>query len=460
MSTKLSRRDFLKMLAVLGVGIKLAPRSNTIAQDEKIIVVGAGASGLIAAYWLMDAGYDVTVLEARDRIGGRTWSDYSLAPYPIEFGAEFIHGDEAITWDVLEEVGEESLDNASGDTRIYYDASLQSPIELAFTLGMLQDPEELFGNAVFEWLNENDGDISVSGLLDLMAADDPSRFTPEFRKFIINLITNQFAGSADEIGIAGLARAYETETDGDGDFRVENGYSSIWDAVADGLDIRLNTPIAAIDWSGDSNVVTATDGTTFEADRVVITLPLGVLKSGNVAFTPQLPSEKQIAISSLGAGAVDKIILKFDEAFWEEQVAFFVTTQNSRFWWRPGFERGENEVPILTAFFSGEAAAFFETLSEDDAIQAALNDLKIMFGRDDLGDYLVEAHFIAWGTDPYSLMGYSYVPVGGLGQREILAEPIDDVLFFAGEATHTEKSSTVHGAIETGIRVAEEIMNL
>jgi len=462
MSRKLSRRDFIKLMGILGVGIKLAPyrTTSTLAQDEKIIVIGAGASGLIASYWLMEEGYDVTIVEARDRIGGRTWSDYSLAPYPIELGAEFIHGDQAITWDVLKDVGEGSLDEASGDTRIYYDGSLQTPIGLAFSQGLLDDPEELFGYAVFEWLAENDKDISVATLLDLMTAEDPALFTPQFRQLMVNLITNQFAGSADKIGIAGLARAYETETDGSGDFRLENGYSSIWNAIADGLDIRLNTPVVSIDWSGTPNVITTADGTTFEADRVVVTLPLGVLQSGNVTFTPPLPVEKQTAITSLGAGAVDKIILKFREPFWEEDVAFFLTTQNSRFWWRPGFERGKDEVPILTAFFSGEAAKFFENMSEADAIQAALNDLKIMFGRDDLGEHLVAGRFIAWGKDPYALMGYSYVPVGALGQRTILAQSVADSLFFSGEATHSEKSSTVHGAIESGIRVAEEIMNI
>lgn len=461
MSNKLSRRDFIKLMGILGVGIKFTPKRtpSTLAQDERIIVIGAGASGLIAAYYLMDEGYDVTILEARDRIGGRTWSDYSLAPYPVELGAEFIHGDQAITWDVLEEVGEESLDGASGETRIYYDDKLQTPLELAFSLDLFDDPEELFGYAVFEWLAENGEDISVAALLDLMAAEDPDLFTPQFRQFMVNLMTNQFAGSASEIGIAGLAKAYETETDGNGDFRIENGYSSIWNVVAEGLDIRLNTPVASIDWSGNTTVINTSAGTTFETERIVITLPLGVLQSGKVKFTPPLPIEKQHAISTLGAGAVDKIILKFDEPFWEDNVAFFWTTQNSRFWWRPGFERGGNEVPILTAFFSGEATEFFESMSDGDAIQAALNDLKIMFGRDDLDESLIEGHFIAWGKDPYAMMGYSYVPVGALGQRAILAQPVADVLFFAGEATHTEKSSTVHGAIESGIRVAEEIIN-
>ena len=114
----------------------------------------------------MDEGYDVIVLEARDRIGGRTWSNYSLAPYPIEFGAEFIHGDQAITWDVLEEVGEESLRQASGDTRIYYDGKLQTPLELAFSLDLFDDPEELFGYAVFEWLAENGEDKSLKLVID------------------------------------------------------------------------------------------------------------------------------------------------------------------------------------------------------------------------------------------------------------------------------------------------------
>lgn len=231
-------------------------------------------------------------------------------------------------------------------------------------------------------------------------------------------------------------------------------------AIADEVEVRLNTVVTAINWDNNRVRIIASDGQEFEADKVVITLPLAVLKSNQVTFSPALPDAKLTAIQTLGAGHVDKLILKFDSAFWDDDFAGVDTTLPTQIWWRPGIERENDELAILTALIGGESAVQFEAMSEAEAIQAGLRDLEAMFGISDLQGKLLEGRFIGWGSDPFSLMGYSYIPVGAKGQNEVLASPISDVLFFAGEATHETSFATVHGAIESGIRVADEIMAL
>ena len=134
------------------------------------------------------------------------------------------------------------------------------------------------------------------------------------------------------------------------------------------------------------------------------------------------------------------------------------TTLDTQIWWRPGIGR-DDELPILTALIGGKQAVKFEGMSDAEVIAAGLRDLEEMFDVDDLASHLVEGKFVAWGRDPYTLMGYSYIPIDGEGLNDALSEPIDEVLFFAGEATHPRKFATVHGALESGLRAAEEVID-
>ncbi len=455
MKHKLTRRELLKTLAILGVGIKLAPR-RIQAQSGKMIVIGAGASGLVAAYWLMDEGYDVTILEARDRVGGRAWSSYALAPYPIELGAEFVHGSEVATWDLLEDVGQDSLDEADGVGYVYFEKELWTEEELNDEYEFDGDLEALLEILVEEWSDESDEDISLADLLDYFAEEYEDIENADIRQLLINKIANEYGAPADKIGVKSLVAGAGIDS-GEGDFVLEEGYTALMTAIADKLDVQLNTVVTSVNWSSDGVEIMTADGTEYEADQVVITLPLGVLRANKVAFSPPLPDAKQNAINTLGIGHVDKLILKFDEAFWDDDMAGWDTPLDSQIWWRNGLGR-DDEQPILTALIGGEAAIRFEGMTEAEVIQAGLSDLEQMFELENLADNLVEGHFISWGTDPYALMGYSYIPVNGVGLNAILAEPVDDVLFFAGEATHANNFATVHGAIESGIRVAEEII--
>jgi len=451
-----SRRDFLRTMAILGIGVRFSPR-RIQAQSLKVVIIGAGAAGLATAYMLDEEGFDVTILEARNRVGGRAFTDYDLAPYPIELGAEFVHGSEVVTWDILEEYGQDSLDANDGDGYIYFAGELWTEKEFADEYDFNGDIETLIGTLIQEWVDEDNDDVTIKALLDEYEEDYEDLADSEVRRLLDNKTANEYGANLDELSVQGFALA-SGAGDGNGDFVLEEGYSALMNAVAEELDIRLNTPVTAITWNNNGVQIKTANGDIIDADKVVITLPLGVLKSNQVTFSPPLPPKKLDAITRLGAGHVDKLILKFDRPFWDEEMESVDTTLDTQIWWRPGIGR-DDELPILTALIGGKHAVRFEGMTDEQVIAAGLRDLEEMFDMDNLAEHLVEGKFIAWGRDPYSLMGYSYVPVDGDGLNEILGESVEDVLFFAGEATHPRNFATVHGAIESGLRAAEDVVD-
>ena len=220
--------------------------------------------------------------------------------------------------------------------------------------------------------------------------------------------------------------------------------------------MKLRTPVRGISWSPEGVEVHSTIAQSFVADLALVTLPLGVLKADDVRFTPSLPPEKQSAIDGLGAGHVDKIVLRFRERVWPQEMAGILTTLSSQLWWRPGWGR-EDEVPVLTAIIGGDAAAHFESLGSQ-AIPQALDHLSVMLDVDMRRHFETLGLFVAWGTDRWSRTGYSYEPINAAGLRAQLDQPVEGVLFFAGEATHATRAGTVHGAIESGIRAARQVL--
>jgi monoamine oxidase len=415
------------------------------------IVIGAGAAGLAAARELHDAGRDVIVLEARDRLGGRTWTDYDIAPHPVEFGAEFIHGENVLTWRYLERFGLTTNDQWSVlNVRGYADGR------------MIEYPQFVMSPAMRIVLAG--GAISMSAgadermtLLDAArawAADQGITLTPDEWRLWSNYAASNYAGDCDQIGAAAF---HEPTFDGDGarlNFRIIEGYSELMRKLAEPLDVRLASPVTRIEWSLEGVRVVA-GAETYEARRAIITLPLAVLQAGDVVFDPPLPADKLHAASGLGAGATMKIILRFDERFWPDNLTLLFTSLDTQFWWRPGRLR-DDEAPVLTAFVGGSAVARFRALG-DDAPFAATHELEAMFGVK-LESRLQASRVIDWPADPYARMSYSYLPPGGTGLRASLATPVAGTLFFAGEATNAVRPSCVHGAFESGVRAAGEVM--
>jgi monoamine oxidase len=419
--------------------------------DADTLVIGAGAAGLGAARELRDAGARVTVLEARDRVGGRAWTSYDLAPHPVELGAEFVHGENVATWKYLDRFGLHTNDQLtvinmrgwSNDSLAENDDFLRSSaMRIAWgTYGAAHAaaPGATLLDAARAWVDEH----------GLQPTDDDWRVWTSY-------VRQYYAADPGEIGAPEFG---EPTFDGDGQrlmYRVVEGYSTLMRHMAEGIDVRLSTPVRRLEWSRDG-VRALTDDGSHEAKRAIITLPLAVLQQGDVVFDPALPEDKRRAIDGLGAGANAKIILRFDERAWPDDLTFLLSGDDTQLWWRPGRCR-DDEAPIITAYFGGSAVGRFRALG-DDAPLAALRHLERIFGGK-LESRLQAARFVDWPADPYAKMSYSYIPPGGGRLRAKLAEPVDGVLHFAGEAANPVRPACVHGAIESGVAAARSVISV
>jgi monoamine oxidase len=413
-----------------------------------VVVIGAGAAGIAAARSLRAAGCRVAVLEARDRVGGRVWTARDLAPFPVELGAEYLHGEHVVTWRWLREFGLDALDAHRSEAWWAF-AGGRRLDPRAFEALVPSDPFDDLRAAADAW---GAAGATLETALRAWARESrPGQLEAAWGLWNSASCLDQ-AADLDRVGVDGLLDA-TYDGDGDTNFRVGAGYGALFERAAASLEIRLGTPVTAVEWGARGATVHA-GSTAFACERVVVTLPLGVLKAGGVAFDPPLPERKQEAIVRLGAGSVDKVVLLFDAPFWPEAMSGLFTDLDGQSWKLPGWGRAE-QAPVLRVLMGGRAAERYE--AAPDPVAKAVGELETVF-EVDLGGRLRGGRFVGWGTDPWARMGYSYVPPGGRGLRAALAAPMGGVLFFAGEATHVVRPCTVHGAIESGERAATEVL--
>jgi monoamine oxidase len=413
-----------------------APSSD--APKERILVIGAGMSGLAAARRLADGGMDVTVLEARDRIGGRTWTNTSLG-VPVDLGGAWIHGPENNPLTALaDEAGARRIETDFDRPVIYQDGRELSPDVVQNTLKRWQD----ITKALAPLSEEAEEDESVTtGLAEVADMNDPL-----IRWAVASEIVGEYAADPDELSLKWLGSEGEF---GGGDWILPGGYQQLTQHLARGLTIKLSTEVSKVTHS-DSGVRLDTSKGGFDADRVIVTIPLGVLKAGTIAFDPPLPDEKQAAIERLGFGLLDKVVLKFDQPFWPEADVIGLVGSEQPV---SMLINGETfaDMPLLVGLRGGGEARERETLSDQDAVAqvvAALN------APNPTGSLVTR-----WAEDRYARGSYSFVAVGSSpDDMETLGEPVGERLLFAGEATNPEFFATVHGAYQSGVREADRIL--
>lgn len=266
--------------------------------------------------------------------------------------------------------------------------------------------------------------------------------------------------AGDDIARISAAHTLNEMTDdsaGTGDYRVVDGYDQLLHLLAEGVDIRLNTVVASIAWNDTSVTVTTTQGDTYTADRILITLPLGVLQADHVRFTPELPQRKRDAIHALTMGAGAKLIFRFDDPVLPDGIMAFYSAHNPPMWWSPSFGREGFAGQVITAFVTGDWARELLADGDEAALERAFGVLERELERKLPAPRAV--HVMNWSADPYALGGYSVVPPGAAWARQALAEPVADRLFWAGEATAPGAwSATVHGAYASGRRAAAEML--
>lgn len=421
------------------------------------IIIGAGAAGLSAGRELTRAGKRVLILEARDRVGGRIQTIHDPAwPLAMECGAEFIHG-----------LPRETLNLLTLTRRVAYDV-VDEHWELKD--GKLEQNDDFWQRLekVFEQIDKHEG--ADQTLANFLAAHS-WRISRESARLVESYIEGFDAADKNQVGIEWIKLANRAEDQlGEALLRIPGGYQPIMQELADqithaGSVLRLGVQVSEIQWKRGNARIIAAGGEHFEAPAAIITLPLGVLQTpadqvGYVRFSPDI-SSKRPAINLLRMGPVVKLLLRFDEPFWEnsiDQNVSFMHAPQETFptWWTTLPFR----TSILTGWAGGPAAKSLSNQPADVVLAQAMDVLSKLTKLDtlQLRTRLRAWHISDWQNDPFARGAYSYGAVNGAHAANELARPIESTLYFAGEATHAGMSGTVSGALASGTRAAQELL--
>ena len=459
-ASALSRRAFVAHgLGAAGLGAAasvlagcrgLAPHdhANVVTRsDERVVVVGAGIAGLAAAAELRASGFeDVVVLEARDRVGGRVWTDRIGDCIPVDLGASWIHGVDGNPIAAI--AREHGIETASTDYEnqvVHFHGADEPPAEgdeivRGFIAAARRQPGASLKSVYASYLGSASLDADVKRYIDYQ---------------INTVLEHEFGADIGDLSFRSLTGS--RTTDGP-DALFPAGYGEIVDVLRQGLTIQCGQAVAAVDHAGSQIVVSTAAGTSQAATRVVVTIPLGVLKRGAVSFSPALPLAKQRAIARLGMGLLNKTCLLFDDVFWDDEAELigYVGTQPGQ-WAETLSHHPYISAPLLTLFNAGSFAVEIESRSDDETVALAMAALAEMHGG--AVPQPTDARVTRWQTDPWSCGAYSFVPAGAtFDEYAELAAPIGERLFFAGEATSRDFPATVHGAYLSGSRAARQVI--
>lgn len=447
----MSRRELLAATASLAGGLTTAcasgrpPAADTPPDNKAVLVVGAGMAGLAAARSLADACWPVRVIEARDRIGGRVHTDRDWG-VPLEMGASWIHG---TTNNPLMELARQARAELV-PTDYYGWAKLAVDPRLP---PLAYDPET-WRTFVKRARGRVDGG-SLGAAVDAAAtrAELSESDRAQLGFYVTTEIEDEYAAGADHLS----ANTFDHGDYAGGDQDVvTSGYDALPRVLADGLRIRLKTPVTAIARRDGSVVVRAKDR-SFEGPAAIVTVPLGVLKSGAIAFDPPLPDPHLRAVTALGFGVLSKSFFRFSRRGWDAENAFYQYLGAEPGVWPQWFSLPSAAGPIVLAFNAGDRGRWAESASPTELMASALPIARRLFGADVSP---VEVRSSSWAADPYALGAYSFhAPGSGLSDRRRLAEPIGDRLYLAGEAVGVNNPATATGALVSGRDAAAQLMH-
>lgn len=418
---------------------------SAITESVDVLILGAGVAGLAAAQALLHDELDVLVLEARDRLGGRAHTDTTFAGFPLELGAEFVHGERAATWRLIDELGLRTVHwNKREDSWVRLGDGRRLLMAEARTLSPAFDLSRTFELR----------DLPPRPLESFGAYLERAGASLETLDYVRRAFANAAGESLRHLDATALLASLETEEDGHEDFRMVDGYGAVVEALGIGNEILTRSVVVKVAVIGDRVVVDTADGSRFDAAVAIVTLPLGVLQSGDIEFDPPLPAGKLEALRALGMGPVAKLIYRFAEPLTPPEIKAVYAAGNPPMWWSPSVGQ-DTDATVWTAFVSGDGAVELLRLGHEDALERALESLRRELGRPGLKP--LASFVVDWTADPYARGGYSYVKPGGFGAREQLAAATPP-LYWAGEAAQSEnRAATVHGAILSGERAAREV---
>lgn len=492
---------------------------------KKIIVIGAGPAGLTAARHLQRQGFSVTILEARNRLGGRVYTDHSSLSVPVDLGASIITGVEADVaterrpdpsslvcsqlgleltvlnsdcplYDIvtgqkvppeLDEALEAEYNSLLDDMVVLVEQNGERAMKMSLEDGLEYALKKRRMTQSKPYVEELELDTAVNCSLDTRVDGEKKACTQtgsekETLSPLERRVMNWHFANL-EYGCAALLKSVSlpnwNQDDLYGGFggahcMIKGGYSNVIESLGKGLHIQLNHTVTEISYSvtdySEKNglnckvKVSTSNGTEFLGDAVLITVPLGCLKANAIKFSPSLPQWKQSSIHRLGFGVLNKVVLEFPNVFWDDTVDYFGATAEETdrrgqcfMFWNVKKTVG---APVLIALVVGKAALDGESMSSADHVDHALKVLRKLFSTASVPDPVASV-VTNWGQDPFSRGAYSYVAVGASGEDyDILGRPVENCLFFAGEATCKEHPDTVGGAMMSGLREAVRIIDI
>jgi monoamine oxidase len=416
--------------------------------DQKefdVLIIGAGAAGLIAALEITLTGRTVAIIEAKGRCGGRILTGYTQQGYPIEMGAEFVHGNLPITQQMVKQIAAETIE-INGSIWQKKEGDFQEQEDF------IEDYKDLENK--FTSLEK---DIPVSSFIDEYLKDDQYE---ELRFTLQNYVEGYYAADTRKASTYAL-REELTKADEE-QYRIEGGYQVVIDHLErqcreKGVQFFLSQPVWQLHWK-KGHVTAITEKGSFSGKKGLVTVSIGVLQHEGITFSPQLPQVKEAA-NQLGFGHVIKIVVHFEDAFWKDQsltnhkdlqdLTFLFSEEMIPTWWT----QYPKKQAVITGWIGGPKAEALQLLSNEELINKAIYSLSRLFNTDvlHLQQKRQQVYLYNWSADPFSLGAYSYEVVGGKKAIDTLKQPIENTLYFAGEGLYQgPEIGTVEAALNSG----------
>lgn len=416
--------------------------------DKTVIVIGAGISGLAAAQKLKEKGFNVIVLESQNKVGGRLRTNRSLG-IAFDEGASWIHGINGNPITTLAQTaGMDTFETVDDQADSCYD--MGGVLRNAAAYGKAE--KELY-TILDTMMKHGSAGQSFETVFNSLY---PEKTKDRLWRFLLSTYVTFDTGDLNKLS----STLYnEGEEFGGIEKMATNGYDTIPNYLAKGLTIQLNQRVSKIDYSNPKIKVTH-NGTESEADYIVVTVPLGVLKANTIQFTPALTSAKQTAIQKVGMNCVNKFLLTWNTAFWGNTHYICYTPESKdKFNYFVNINKFNPSANALMTFAYADYARQTETMTDAQVIGEIMLHLKDIYGSGIPTP--VNMVRTQWQTNENSFGAYSYTAVGTeMRHFNDLAQSIDNKVFFAGEHTHIDYFSTAHGAYLSGLREAEKIIAL
>ena len=409
----------------------------TLGTAVDVAIVGAGAAGLAAARTAVGAGLSVLVLEAKDRIGGRAWTREILPGVPVDMGARWLH---SANENPLAEFGR-NAGFTLGPRNLEREVFLTD-------LGRWADADELRERLIYFHACEEAIAAAARSGRDVPIVEVLPRH-PRWRPMFEHWVTLYSAVDARSASTADYANYRDTHEN----WPVREGYGALIARYGAGLPVSLGTAVRSIAWARrPARLVTAKG--TVQARHVIVTVSTGVLGAEAIRFDPPLPPDKLAAIEALPLGRANWVAIAFDRNVFGEERERAVSI------WAPtprtcGFSLRPGGADLCLGFYGAGLSSELELAGREEMVAFALERLRAAFGAS-IAQHVAATLTSAWQSDPNVRGGYSAARPGSAHLRAVLAQPVDDILHFAGEATSPEFFTTVHGALRSGIRAAEE----